>query len=127
MVKVSKFMVLFMMIFMIVFSCFGTVNANGIDKLDVGDDYKIIGIDDAGESNGGSRILAEYRNVIVGVSGVATLTFVILFIVNFMKLGKSAGNPQERSNSIMGIIITGIAAAGCGGVMLFVSFFYNLL
>lgn len=76
--------------------------------------------------SGGARILAEYRNAIIGVSGVATLTFIVLFIINFLKLGKSGDNPQERTNSIMAIIFTGIGAAGAGGVLLFITFFYNL-
>lgn len=82
------------------------------------------GLEDS--ENGGNRILAEYRNAIIGVSGVATLTFIVLFIINFLKLGKSGDNPQERTNSIMAIIFTGIGAAGAGGVLLFITFFYNL-
>ena len=113
--------------FLIAFSIMAPIHAVGIDTLDIGDNYKIIGIDNTGTTTGPAKILAEYRNVIVGVSGVATLTFVVLFIINFIKLGKSSSNPQERSHCINSIIVTGIATAGCGGVLLFVGFFYNLL
>lgn len=73
------------------------------------------------------RVLAQYRGVISGLAGVAAITMIVFFIINFMKLGAAAGNPQARSQALMGIIWTGLAAAGCGGVAIFVGFFYNVL
>lgn len=103
----------------------GQTSKGGIDKVKV----TIEGVTDrgTGQQNFWSTILSEYRGIIVIVSGIATLTFILLFIVSFMKLGKSAGNPHERSNCITAIIVTGIATAGCGGVALFVGVFYNML
>ena len=74
-----------------------------------------------------NKIFKEYRGLIMGVSGIATLTMVILFIMNFMKLGASAGNPQAKHQATMGLLWTGIAAAGAGGVTIFVGVASNLL
>ena len=74
-----------------------------------------------------NKIFKEYRGVIMGVSGIATLTMVILFIINFMKLGASAGNPQAKHQATIGLLWTGIAAAGAGGVTIFVGVASNLL
>ena len=73
------------------------------------------------------KIFTQYRGVIVGLSGVGAITMIVFFIMNFMKLGASAGNPQARTQALVGIIWTGLAAAGLGGVTLFVGFFYNVL
>ena len=89
---------------------------------------EITGITDAGDQTSiWEKIFTEYRGVIVGVSGIAAITMIVFFIINFMKLGASAGNPQARTQALMGIIWTGLAAAGCGGVTIFVGFFYNML
>ena len=74
-----------------------------------------------------NKIFTQYRGVIMGVSGIATLTMVVLFIINFMKLGASAGNPQAKHQATMGLLWTGIAAAGAGGVTIFVGVASNLL
>jgi hypothetical protein len=74
-----------------------------------------------------TKVFTEYKGVIMGVSGIATLTMVILFIINFIKLGKSADNPNTRSQALGGLLWTGIAAAGAGGVTLFVGIFSNIL
>lgn len=80
-----------------------------------------------GQKNFWDRILEKYKGVITGVAAVCTLTFLLIFILNFTKLGQSAGNPQMRSQAIMGLIISGIALACTGGVGLFFGFFYNAL
>lgn len=91
------------------------------------DDVLVISLGGLNKStDAGARILAEYRNIIIGVSGIAALTFIVLFIMNFLKLGQTTGNPQERQSAIMALILTGVGAAGSGGVLLFVTFFYNL-
>lgn len=73
------------------------------------------------------KLFTEYRGVIVGISGIGAITMIVFFIINFMKLGASAGNPQARTQALIGIIWTGLAAAGLGGVTIFVGFFYNVL
>ena len=74
-----------------------------------------------------TTIFTKYKGVIMGVSGIATLTMVVLFILNFMKLGQAAGNPQARSQALTGLLWTGLAAAGAGGVTVFVGVFSSLL
>ena len=83
------------------------------------------------ESYGGQKgfwdkILGEYRELIFVISSVATLTFVLIFIINFVKLGNTAGNPQAHTSAMTAIIISGIATAGCGGVTLITGVFYNM-
>ena len=73
------------------------------------------------------KIFDKYKGIIIGLSGIATLTMVVLFILNFMKLGQSAGNPQAKSQALTGLLWTCIAAAGAGGVTLFVGSFSNML
>lgn len=103
----------------------GKTTNGAVDKVKI----EIAGITDrdGGQQNFWSVVLSKYRGIIVMISGVAALTFVLFFIINFIKLGKASSNPQERSNCITAIVMTGIAAAGCGGVALFVGVFYNML
>ena len=74
-----------------------------------------------------NKIFGEYKAIIVGITGIGTLTMVALFIFNFMKLGSTAGNPQARQTCLTGLLWTGLAAAGLGGVTIFVGFASNLL
>ena len=74
-----------------------------------------------------NKIFGEYKGIIVGITGIGTLTMVALFIFNVMKLGQSAGNPQARRADLTGLLWTGLAAAGLGGVTIFVGFSQNLL
>ena len=84
------------------------------------------GMSSADKTSAWNKVFKEYKGIIVGVSGICTLTFVVLFILNFIKLGQSAGNPQARSQALTALLWTGIAAAGCGGFTLFVGFSTNL-
>ena len=52
---------------------------------------------------------------------------VAVFIINFMKLGTTSGNPVERSKCITALIWSGLAAAGLGSVALIVGVFYGML
>jgi hypothetical protein len=72
-----------------------------------------------------TTVLEKYRGFIVGVSGIGAITMVVLFIMQFLKLGASAGNPQARSQALSGVLWTGIAAAGLGSVSLVVGLFYH--
>lgn len=120
-----------LLLIMMLFTLFTIpTHANGINNIDVtisGDELTVNAGTTDNAQKGWETILTQYRSVIVGVSGVCTLTFLLLFILNFTKLGQSAGNPQMRSQALLGLIWTGLACAGCGGVALFVGFFYNLL
>ena len=80
-----------------------------------------------GDSNQWNNLFSKYRTVVVGVSGVGAITMIVFFIINFMKLGSSAGNPQARSQALTGVLWTGLAAAGLGAVSIIAGFFYNAL
>ena len=73
------------------------------------------------------KIMTKYKDVITFVSGIATVTMVAIFILNFMKLGSTATNPTERQKVLTGLIWSGIAAALLGSVTLVVGVFYGML
>ena len=73
------------------------------------------------------KVLKEYRTVVIFISGIGTISMILFFILNFINLGKSQGNPQERQKAITGLIISGIASAGLGSVTLITTLFYNVL
>lgn len=79
----------------------------------------------SGDSNQWNNLFNKYRTVIVGVSGIGAITMLFYFIINFMKLGASAGNPSGRQQAITGILVTGIATALLGAVSIIAGFFYN--
>lgn len=74
-----------------------------------------------------SKALSEFRTAVIFISGIGTVCMILFFILNFINLGKSQGNPQERQKAISGLIITGIATAGLGSVTLIASLFYKML
>ncbi len=74
-----------------------------------------------------SKIIDKYKTVITFVSAIGAVTMVAVFILNFMKLGTTAGNPTERSKCITALIWSGLAAAGLGSVALVVGIFYGAL
>lgn len=79
-----------------------------------------------GQSSFWNKMLTEYRDVVCLISSIATLTFILIFIVNFVKLGNTMGNPSGRSSVMKSLIVSGIATAGCGGVALITGVFYNM-
>ena len=80
-----------------------------------------------GASGAWNEFIRKYRLAISGLSGVASVTFLVFFILNFMKLGASAGNSMKRGEALTGLVWTGIACAGLGGVSIFIGFFYHAL
>lgn len=74
-----------------------------------------------------SNIFTKYKTFIAGISGIAAFTFLIFFIIQFMKLGASSGNPQARTQALQGVLWTGIAAGLLGSCSIFFGFFYSLL
>lgn len=68
--------------------------------------------------------MEKYKVVILGISGGATLTLLLLWIVQFLKLGTLAGNPMSRQKAITSLFLTGIATGLLGSVSLFVALFY---
>ena len=74
-----------------------------------------------------NSLFSRIKGIIVGLTGVGTLAMIVLFIIQFMKLGSSAGNPQARSQALTGVLWTGVAAALLGSVTIIVGFFYNAI
>lgn len=72
-----------------------------------------------------SRIFNEYKVIIVGVSGVLTLTFVLFFLKNIAGVAANAENPVKRKDAITACIWTGIAAAFCGSILTVTGLFWN--
>lgn len=89
-------------------------------------------IDGGGFTNGGTGqawkdFIGKYRFFITGIAGIATVTMILIFIFQFLKLGASAGNPTARTQALIGILWSGVAAAALGAVTIIVGFFYNSL
>lgn len=59
-----------------------------------------------------NTVYSEYKEILVGFSGILTLTFVVLFMKNTFALGQSSENPQEREKCLKGILWTGIGTGG---------------
>ncbi len=72
-------------------------------------------------------LFGKLRGIVTGISGIATIVMVAMFVVNLTKLGASSGNDNARSKAITGLLLTGIAAIGLGSLSLFFGFFYNVL
>ena len=78
-------------------------------------------------TNAWNNLFKKYKGFIAGVSGIGTITMIGIFILHFMKLASSAGNPQARTEALIGILWSGVAAAGLGSVTVFVGFFMRAL
>lgn len=101
---------------------------NGVPDVSIGEGGSISisgGGFDTDEGSAWSQILSKYRGFIVGISGIAAITMVGVFIFHFIKLAGSATNPSARSSALVGLMWSGVAAAGLGSVSLVVGLFYN--
>lgn len=98
-----------------------TVGIDETGRLNLG------GLGDQNQANAWNNLFARYKAFIVGISGIGAITMIVLFIINFLKLGASAGNPQARSQALSGVLWTGLAAAGLGAATIIVGFFYNAI
>lgn len=74
-----------------------------------------------------NMVLTEYQGFLVGISGIATLFVLAMFIVNFIGLAMNGSNAQKRSEKINSLIMCAIAAAGLGSITIIVGFAWNLL
>lgn len=90
-----------------------------------GKDSKDLTIKSQADSGAWGTLITKYKGFITGIAAVGAVTMVVLFIMQFLKLGASAGNPQARSQALVGVLWTGIAAAGLGAVALITGIFYN--
>ena len=106
------------------------VNANNIPNIQISEknNGKIEnGLEKTKKKQVLNKILKEYRGIVTFISGIGTLSMIMFFIFNFIALGNSKGNPQERQKAITGLIVSGIATAGLGSVTLITTLFYNML
>ena len=90
-----------------------------------GKDGTKLKVDSEANENAWGTLLSKYKGFITGVAAVGAVTMVVLFIIQFLKLGASAGNPSARSQALVGVLWTGIAAAGLGAVAIITGIFYN--
>lgn len=74
-----------------------------------------------------AMVLVEYKGFLVGLSGIATLLVLAMFVVNFIGLATNAGQANKRSEKISSLFNCGLAAAGLGSVTLIVGVFWNML
>lgn len=74
-----------------------------------------------------ATIYQKSKGFIVGFAGLGTIIFLFFFIKNILAVGAASGNPQRRSEALIGVLWTGIAAAGCGSVTVIAALFWNAL
>ena len=75
----------------------------------------------------GVVFLAQYRDILVGVFGIVTMSMILAMAWQFMNLVLAGGNPQKRSAAVSGILITVAATAGVGGIMTVMSLMTGLI
>lgn len=72
-------------------------------------------------------VFDRLQKLIIGITGIATFACVLGFVMQFIRLGVSAGNPAERERVIKGILWTGIGTVGCGAITFVFSFAFNFI
>jgi hypothetical protein len=63
-----------------------------------------------------NTIFDKYKEVLVGISGVLSLTFIVMFMKNIYLMATKADNPQERERYMKGVLWTGIGTAGFAAI-----------
>lgn len=107
--------------------------AGGVGGLDIqfGEDGAVLsggGFDDNEDSNSvWGEILTRFHTQIAAVFGIFMLVALFKFGQLLTKLIMSSDNPRERSETITGLIVAGIATAGLGSATVFFGFFYHLM
>lgn len=103
--------------------------SGGINDFDVtiNDDGTLTtSFDDQGDSKATwKKLFDKYKGVILGISGILTLTFVLWFLRDFGKIAANSSNPAGRREAIQGCIFTAIAAAASGIVTVIVGLAWN--
>lgn len=78
------------------------------------------------QSRAWNKFFEKYKGLLVGISGVCTLTFVLLFLISFARIGKSSNNSQERSKAASALLWLLIAAIGFGSLTFIMSLGFGL-
>lgn len=137
----SKKIALSLMLGFLMLFAIGTVATNSFStnvkpsvdgvEVKVDDNGKLVvsgnGMNYSSSASAINAFIAKYKTVVVGISGLGAVSMLLFFIYNFLRLGSTSANPQERSKVITGLVWSGLAAAGLGAVSLIVGFFYNAL
>ena len=71
-------------------------------------------------------VLVEYKGFLVGLSGIATLLVLAMFVINFASLALDGGQANKRAEKISKLLHCSIAAAGLGSITVIVGFFWNM-
>lgn len=100
-------------------------------NIQIGDDGELTGgiagtTDKKGTITTGNKILTTLRYILTFVIGGGSIIIAIFFVIHAVKLAKDGDNPQGKSASINGLILTAIAAALVGGTAIFMGLFFNL-
>ena len=102
-------------------------------QISVGEDGELTGdsiIDGDKSKNAtvktGNKILNILTALFSLVLGGAGIVLGIIFITHCVSLAKNGTSPQGKSMSVNGLILTGIAAALCGGAGVFIALFFNI-
>lgn len=75
----------------------------------------------------GNVFLVEYKSLIVGILGVATLTAFLMFIKAVTAVALGEDNPHQKTSKMQQVLYCGLASAGLGAITLFTGFFWNML
>ena len=74
-----------------------------------------------------NMVLDEFQGFIVGISGIATLVVLVMFVVNFALLALDGSNIQKRGDRVSALTMCAFAAMGLGAVTIIVGFFWNII
>ena len=66
-------------------------------------------------------IYREYKDIITGISGLITMTFVVFFIKNIVAMSVNSDNPSERKKASIGLLWTGLGLALTSGLTIVLS------
>lgn len=73
------------------------------------------------------NLIEKYRFVVVGISGIGTVSMILFFIWNCILLGKASSDSGARSKAVTGLVWSGAAAMLLGSATFIVGMFYGAL
>lgn len=135
MIKTRKISMVLLMALILSFAMIGFSPVAYAGGTDIFDEFNV-NLDNEGNLNVTTQddtktawqtLIEKYQNFITGIAAIGAVTMVVLFIIQFLKLGASAGNPSARSQALTGVLWTGFAAAGLGAVALITGIFYRAI
>lgn len=75
----------------------------------------------------GNQFLYEYKTLIVGLLGLATLTALLMLIKSITGVVMGGNNPTQKRAKMTQVLYCGLATAGLGGITIFAGLFWNIL